>query len=150
MAFASLLVGRGANKFGYKAVLIFGTIVGFAYLTLKGFVTIVFIIYVLNYPKVYMKYHLHHLLTPTLTHGERSSVMVVMFGLYWIVVTIITQTSRNLIHYFQNSFGISELMAYKYYTSLVAGIGLLGVFTILAIDEVKVGNNLNKLKKKIG
>lgn len=152
MAFASIPVGRGANKFGYKAVLMFGTIIGSACLILNGFITNVFIIYVLNFIFGLSQGVYEVLPAPFINANsnsrERSSVMAVMFGLYWTAVTIITKTSGNLIHYFQNSFGISELMAYKYYTFLAAGIGLLGVFTILAMDEVKVGTNLNKLKKK--
>ena len=151
MAVAAVPVGRGANKFGYKTVLGFGTIVGAICLVLNGFVGSIMILYALNFIFGLAQGVYEVLPAPFMnantSEKQRSSVMAVMFGLYWTAVTLITKTSGNIIEYFQGGFGISELMAYKYYTFVAAGIGLLGLIPILAMDNVKVGNIKKKLEK---
>jgi MFS family permease len=152
MAVASVPVGAGANKFGYKPVLMTGTIIGALCLILNGFVSNVAILYVLNFVFGLSQGVYEVLPAPCITANtkdkERSSVMSVMFGLYWLAVVIITKTSGNFIEFFQSQFNVTEIIAYKYYTFAAAIIGLLGIFSILAMDEIKDEARINMESKK--
>ncbi|EOD00824.1 MFS transporter [Caldisalinibacter kiritimatiensis] len=152
MAVASVPVGTGANKFGYKPVLMAGTIIGSLCLILNGFINNVIILYVLNFIFGLSQGVYEVLPAPCITANtgekERSSIMSVMYGLYWLAVVIITKTSGNLVEFFQSKYGVSELVAYKYYTFAAAIIGALGIFSILAMDEVKDKNKVNINTKK--
>ncbi|KGG80057.1 hypothetical protein Y919_08410 [Caloranaerobacter azorensis H53214] len=152
MAVSAVPVGRGANKFGYKPVLMAGTIVGAICLILNGFIPNVLLLYVINFIFGLSQGVYEVLPAPCINANtnekERSSVMAVMFGLYWLAVVIITKTSGNFISIFQSKLGVSELVAYKYYTFISAGIGLLGIFPIMAMDEVDKKERLDIEKKE--
>jgi len=140
MAISAVPVGALASKIGYKPILLFGTIAGAICLVLNGMVGSVAILFVLNFIFGLSQGVYEVLPAPfvnaTSEKEVRTSVTSVMFGTYWLAVTLVTFCSGYLITFLQSNMGLTEIVAYKYYTYIFAGIGAIGVFAILPMKNV--------------
>jgi len=139
MTVSSLPAGMAVNKYGYKAVLVVGTVLGAVCLVLNGILgsllNLLFINFMFGLSQGIYEVMPAPFISANAESKERPTTMAIMFAVYWLAVVIVTKTSGPIVEMVQNSLGVTEMIAYQYFTNIAALIGLLGVFPILAMEE---------------
>jgi len=142
IAVSSVPVGFSVNKYGYKPIFMAGIIISSLSFLLNGYISSITLLYILNFIFGLSQGIFEVLSAPFISVNtkkkERASIMSVMFGIYWLTILITVKASSGFILLVQNQFKLNQITSYSYYTLVIAALGILGVFSVSAMDDFDI------------
>lgn len=140
LAIFAIPMGALTNKIGFKKMLIISTILGALAFGATAFIPNMFILVLVTVVTAPASAAWDVIPGPFVnantSEKERTTIFSIMFAGYWCVVALISKYSGNLITSFQSSFGIEEIVAYKYFLIFTAVLSLLGAVPLFFLDNV--------------
>ncbi|WP_185903743.1 MFS transporter [Hathewaya massiliensis] len=156
-AISAIPVGILNNKFGFKKMMIFGTIFNtlFMVLTLytKSFILLLVFTAFQGPPAAATDVLSAPLINASTTEKQRSTIYSLMFAGYWLIVAITSSLSGRIIVAIQSGMNIPEFAAYKYFFILVCAVSMISIIPLLMLSNIKIEvekKKENKKKKSLG
>lgn len=151
-ALSAIPMGALNKKFGFKKMMIFGTIFNTFFMAItmytKSWPLLMVFTALQGPPASATDVLAAPLINATTTEKQRSTLYSIMYAGYWFIVAVVSKFSGNCIVALQSGMGIAELEAYKYFFLITSALSLISIIPLLMLSKIEVKDEVVTKKEK--